>query len=69
MKILQVGRRTDEDVADLHQGLEVESFSVFWLSDKADIDLSGIEHVECLVGGLALDGDVTCGYFPINPFK
>ena len=68
MKILQVGRRTDEDVADLHQGLEVESFSVFWLSDKADIDLSGIEHVECLVGGLALDGNVHVWIFSDESF-
>ena len=68
MKILQVGRRTDEDIADFHQGLEVESFSVFWLSDKADIDLSGIEHVEGLVGGLALDGDVYVRVFSDESF-
>ena len=69
MEVFQIGRSTDECIADFHYRLEVEAFFAFGFRHESDIDLSGIQHVEGLVGGLALDGEFTCGYFPMNPFK
>ena len=55
MEVFQIGRSTDECIADFHYRLEVEAFFAFWFRHESDIDLSGIQHVEGLVGGLAGD--------------
>ena len=68
MKILQISRSTDKGITDLHHRLEMEALSVFWFRHETDIDLSGLEHVESLVGGLALDGNVHVWIFSDESF-